>query len=203
MYANIRWTLGKSYSCLCRHSLDIALIEPSHNEAIYSEINLPFSGDSEWEIAPSNLKVEKVIGHGAFGVVSRGLAFNLPGRPGWTVVAVKSVQGNKWLNLSTSSFNSFVCSNLDFESRTWHIPWVPEVFLACGGNFRCGPKADTSSAVGRSREKNLWHGAVLFSVPVDLCAFLSDYIYANQIESLQLWSCGPAREEVSKDRHYP
>ena len=33
-------------------------------------------------------------------------------------------------------------------------PWVPEVFLACGGNVRCWPKADTSSAVGRSREKN-------------------------------------------------
>ena len=46
-------------------------------------------------------------------------------------------------------------------------------------------------------------GAVLFTVPIDLCAFLSDYIYANQIESLQLWSCGPAREEVSKDPHYP
>ena len=41
------------------------------------------------------------------------------------------------------------------------IPWVSEVFLACGGNFRCWPKANTSSAVGRSherrsREKNLW-----------------------------------------------
>ena len=53
------------------------------------------------------------------------------------------------------------------------VPWVPEVFLACGGNFRCWPKADTSLAVGRShewrsREKNLWHGAVLFTVPVDL-----------------------------------
>ena len=33
------------------------------------------------------------------------------------------------------------------------IPWVPEVFLACGGNFRCWPKADTSSAVGRSHEQ--------------------------------------------------
>ena len=33
------------------------------------------------------------------------------------------------------------------------IPWVPEVFLACGGNFRCWPKADTSSAVGRSHER--------------------------------------------------
>ena len=42
------------------------------------------------------------------------------------------------------------------------IPWAPEVFLAYGGNFRCWPKADTSSVVGRShtetgtaREKSL------------------------------------------------
>ena len=59
------------------------------------------------------------------------------------------------------------------------------------------------SRVRRSRERNLWHGAVLFTVPIDLWAFLSDYIYANQIESLQLWSCGWARKEVSKDPHYP
>ena len=26
------------------------------------------------------------------------------------------------------------------------LPWVPEVFFACGGNLRCWPKADTSSA---------------------------------------------------------
>ena len=32
------------------------------------------------------------------------------------------------------------------------LPWVPEVFLACGGNFWCWPKADKSSAVGRSHE---------------------------------------------------
>ena len=37
---------------------------------------------------------------------------------------------------------------------TINVPWVPEVFLACGENFRCWPKADTSSAVGRSHE--LW-----------------------------------------------
>ena len=33
------------------------------------------------------------------------------------------------------------------------IPRVPEVFLAGGGNFGCWPKADTSSAVGRSHER--------------------------------------------------
>ena len=27
------------------------------------------------------------------------------------------------------------------------LPEVTEVFLACGGDFRCWPKADTSSAV--------------------------------------------------------
>ena len=29
----------------------------------------------------------------------------------------------------------------------------PEVFLACGGNFRCRPKADRASAIGRSHER--------------------------------------------------
>ena len=29
----------------------------------------------------------------------------------------------------------------------YFVPWVPEVFLARGGNFRCRPKADTASAV--------------------------------------------------------
>ena len=28
------------------------------------------------------------------------------------------------------------------------LPWVLEVFLACSGNLRYWPKADTSSAVG-------------------------------------------------------
>ena len=36
------------------------------------------------------------------------------------------------------------------------LPWVTEVFLACGGNFRCWPKVDTSSAVGQSCEKNFF-----------------------------------------------
>ena len=36
------------------------------------------------------------------------------------------------------------------------LPWVPEVFLARGGNFRCWPKADTSSAVEAAR-KNSGH----------------------------------------------
>jgi len=38
--------------------------------------------------------------------------------------------------------------SLDYDLTENHLPWVPEVFLACSGNFLCWPKADTSSAVG-------------------------------------------------------
>ena len=61
-------------------------------------MNPTFFGDQEWEIPRGNLNIEKVIGHGAFGVVSRGLAWNVLGKPGWTVVAVKSIQGDVQLN---------------------------------------------------------------------------------------------------------
>ena len=37
-------------------------------------------------------------------------------------------------------------------TNNW-VPLVPEVFLACGGNFGGWPKVDTSSAVGRRLEK--------------------------------------------------
>ena len=67
--------------------------EMDSNEAGFLAINPSFSGDIEWEIPRANLNIEKVIGRGAFGVVSRGLALDLPGKPGWTVVAVKSIQG--------------------------------------------------------------------------------------------------------------
>ena len=50
----------------------------------------------------------------------------------------------------------FECTVLQRNLKEWHIPWVPEAFLAYGGNFRCWPKADTSSAVGRGCEKKLF-----------------------------------------------
>ena len=31
------------------------------------------------------------------------------------------------------------------KRRKLYVPWVPEVFLACGGNFRCWPKAEATS----------------------------------------------------------
>ena len=39
-----------------------------------------------------------------------------------------------------------------FNPRVYkHIPWVPEVFLACGGNFRCWPKAEATSGEAASK----------------------------------------------------
>ena len=47
-----------------------------------------------WEFPKENLTIERVVGHGAFGVVSKGYARYLQGYTEWTVVAVKSLQGN-------------------------------------------------------------------------------------------------------------
>ena len=53
------------------------------------------------------------------------------------------------------------------------LTWVPEAFLAYDGNFRCSPKADTSSAVGRSAlEKSLAPRAILHKSCVKLYANL-------------------------------
>ena len=35
------------------------------------------------------------------------------------------------------------------------LPCVPEVFLACGGNFRCWPKAEATSGEAASHYKDL------------------------------------------------
>ena len=42
-------------------------------------------------------------------------------------------------------------SKLSLILRTL-LPWVPEVFLAWGGNFRCWPKADTSTSGEAARK---------------------------------------------------
>ncbi|XP_022806967.1 fibroblast growth factor receptor 3-like [Stylophora pistillata] len=65
-----------------KQSLGLQVIR--NEPVLYGACNLPSTGDPEWEIPRARLNVEKVIGHGAFGVVSRGLALDLPGKPGWT-----------------------------------------------------------------------------------------------------------------------
>ena len=46
-----------------------------------------------WEVARNDVKVERIIGKGAFGQVAKGTAKNLPLRSGATSVAIKMVKG--------------------------------------------------------------------------------------------------------------
>ena len=46
-----------------------------------------------WEVQRNDVKVEKIIGKGAFGQVAKGTAKNLPLRSGATSVAIKMVKG--------------------------------------------------------------------------------------------------------------
>ena len=49
--------------------------------------------------------------------------------------------------LDSYTFSSSTLRNSQFNlAFTACLPWVPEVFLACGGNFRCWPKAEATSA---------------------------------------------------------
>ena len=53
--------------------------------------------------------------------------------------------------------------------------------------------AEGRSHERRSREKR----------PLARSGTFYRHLYANQTGSLQLWSCGPAREEMSNESHYP
>ena len=90
--------------------------ETQSSEVGFLTLNPSFSGDLEWEIPRANLNVEKVIGRGAFGVVSRGLALDLPGKPGWTVVAVKSIQGQFLHNVLFIFFNLSIYNNTTYKT---------------------------------------------------------------------------------------
>ena len=58
------------------------------------------------------------------------------------VISEGTVQQSKVRKVS--SFDSG--RQIIFTSPTIvRLPWVPEVFLACGGNFRCWPKAEGTS----------------------------------------------------------
>ena len=46
-----------------------------------------------WEVERNDVKVERIIGKGAFGQVAKGTAKNLPLRSGITSVAIKMVKG--------------------------------------------------------------------------------------------------------------
>ena len=64
------------------------------SKALYFDLSVPALHTPSWEFSRSNLAIERVIGNGAFGVVSKAYALGLPDKPEWTIVAVKSLQGN-------------------------------------------------------------------------------------------------------------
>lgn len=46
-----------------------------------------------WEFSKQRLQVREVFGQGAFGQVVKGLAFEIAGNVGWTMVAIKMLKG--------------------------------------------------------------------------------------------------------------
>ena len=60
---------------------------------LFVSCSVPDAPIASWEFSRGNLAIERVIGHGAFGMVSKAYARDLPGKPDWTIVAVKSLQG--------------------------------------------------------------------------------------------------------------
>ena len=51
-----------------------------------------------WEVDRNDVKVERIIGKGAFGQVAKGSAKNLPLRSGATTVAIKMVNGKFFIS---------------------------------------------------------------------------------------------------------
>ena len=88
------------------------LVFPSNNHSICFQLlsvafifcRAPVAQVRSWEFPRGNLAIERVIGNGAFGVVSKAYARDLPDKPEWTVVAVKSLQGNLEASLTQIFF---------------------------------------------------------------------------------------------------
>ena len=53
-----------------------------------------------WEISKQHVRIEKVIGKGAFGQVAKGTAVGLRGIPQETLVALKMLKGTNYLFIS-------------------------------------------------------------------------------------------------------
>ncbi|XP_078378953.1 proto-oncogene tyrosine-protein kinase receptor Ret-like [Oculina patagonica] len=49
-----------------------------------------------WEFPKEKLEVLEIFGQGAFGQVAKGLAFEIAGKVGWTVVAIKMLKDDAW-----------------------------------------------------------------------------------------------------------
>ena len=111
--------------------------------------NLPFAHAIKHSERSWNDSIRRTISALESCYLARMFGFGLP------TLAVNCNHGSTAVKRVTKCFVSNLYQ-IRFYSVTWfQVRWVPEVFLACGGNFRCWPKSDTSLVVGRSRERQV------------------------------------------------
>ena len=72
----------------------------------------------------------------------------------------------------TKFYHSYQISDFQQEKRpvTHFLPWVPEVFLACGWNFRCWPKGhykDLTETGNRARKVSGTQGTHFLKVLIN------------------------------------
>ena len=78
-----------------------------------------------WEVVRNDVKVERIIGKGAFGQVAKGTAKNLPFKSGATSVAIKMVKGKVYFFSSVAFV--LVQMMLTMDGRT-STSWQEVVF---------------------------------------------------------------------------
>ena len=89
-----------------------------------------------------------LVGTRMYPCVTRMLPVRYPHVPVWCF----SLRFVSWncstfgLGLNLPNVRSSKTGLNSYPDSGFLLPWVPEFFHACGGNFRCWPKADTSSA---------------------------------------------------------
>lgn len=71
-----------------KYFMDIKVDDVRETEVLEND---PLIRTSQWEIPRGNLAMERIIGSGAFGVVSKAYVRYLPDKEEWTTVAVKSL----------------------------------------------------------------------------------------------------------------
>ena len=82
-----------------------------------------------WEVERNDVKVEKIIGKGAFSQVAKGTANNLPLRSGSTAVAIKMVKGKFYFFLTfiSNGLNSTTEDSLTttgFQEMVCKVQWI-------------------------------------------------------------------------------
>ena len=109
----------------------------------------------------------------------------------WTWYKWKSAQ----FLIIMPRFFFFRLLNIAFQKYRSY-PGYQRLFSRMAGIFGVGRRPKT-------REKTSGTERCFLPSPLTFELFIGLHLYGNQIGSFQLWSCGPAREEMSNESHYP